>query len=123
MRKSKDHLADGNGAIQIAALALAKRGVNAELRAKGIRLALVSPAEITEKAKQYLVDNPYLYLVAFERACQLGQIDPSVKEILEKQCRQRVPERIYPFPSELHWNSWFWTGRPDWRDNTRPSAL
>jgi hypothetical protein len=116
MRKSKDPIADGQAAINIAALALAKGAVQGELRAKGVRVTLVSPAEITQKAKQYLVDHPELYLYAFNRACKMGQIDQSVKDALKEQCWKRQPEKIYVFPEELHWNSWFWQGRADWRD-------
>jgi hypothetical protein len=110
MRKKtyEDHYRDGEIAITIAAQALSKQAIKEEIKAKGERLTLVKPAEINARAKVYLADHPELYLYAFNRASKMGQIDPSVQNALKEQCWKRQPEKIYPFPDELHWNSWFW---------------
>ena len=61
--------------IQFARMA-AKRAVKEEMRAQGIRLTLVFPAIIAEKAREYLDTHPELYQQALERAKRMGYIDP-----------------------------------------------
>jgi hypothetical protein len=64
------------GAIAITVLArvAAKKAVQEQLKAQGVRVTLVKPAEIAEQAKAYLDANPRLYKEALERAKQLGMI-------------------------------------------------
>ena len=61
--------------IQFARMA-AKRAVKEEWRAQGIRLTLVRPAIIAEKAGEYLANHPELYQQALERAKRMGYVDP-----------------------------------------------
>ena len=46
---------------------MAKKRVEAELKSKGVRVTLVRPAEINERAKAYLSAHPELYEEAFAR--------------------------------------------------------
>jgi hypothetical protein len=48
--------------------------VQEQLKAQGVRVALVKPAEIAAQAKAYLDANPRLYVEALERAKQMGMI-------------------------------------------------
>jgi hypothetical protein len=66
----------GKHAIAILARLAAKRAVQNELRAQGVRVTLVRPAEIAERAKAYLDANPHLYVEALERAKRMGWIEP-----------------------------------------------
>jgi hypothetical protein len=53
--------------MQLARLA-AKRAVQDELRAQGVRVSLVPYAEIMRQAREYLASHPELYQLALERA-------------------------------------------------------
>jgi hypothetical protein len=55
-------------AVCILARLAAKRAVEAELKAKGVRVALIRPAEIKDRASVYLDAHPELYREAHERA-------------------------------------------------------
>jgi hypothetical protein len=61
--------------IQLARLA-AKRAVKEEMRGQGVRMTLVRPAIIAEKAGEYLATHPELYQQALERAKRMGYVDP-----------------------------------------------
>jgi short-subunit dehydrogenase len=50
----------------------AKRAVTEELRAQGVRVSLVKPAEIAEKAQVYLEAHTELWAEARARAQRLG---------------------------------------------------
>jgi hypothetical protein len=63
-------------AVMLFARLAAKRAVQDEMRAQGVRVTLVFPATITEKAREYLDTHPELYQLALERAHKLGYIDP-----------------------------------------------
>jgi hypothetical protein len=54
----------------------AKRAVQDAMREQGIRLTLVFPATIAEKAREYLDTHPELYQQASERAKRMGYVDP-----------------------------------------------
>ena len=62
-------------AICILARLAAKRAVTEELRAQGVRVSLVKPAEISVKAQAYLQSHPELYREAKERAQRLGMFE------------------------------------------------
>ena len=64
----------GTYAIAILARLAAKNAVKDQLRADGVRVTLVPPREIAEKARAYLDANPRLYAEALERAKQMGII-------------------------------------------------
>jgi hypothetical protein len=91
MRKKtrEDHQRDGEVAINIAALALAKNAIKEGLRSQGLRSRLIKPDEI----KAYLEAHPALWFAAWERAWHSGQIDESVGVILREIYRRlSVPE-------------------------------
>ena len=48
-------------AVHVLARMAARRAVQEELRAQGVRVSLVKPAEISAKAQVYLADHPELY--------------------------------------------------------------
>jgi hypothetical protein len=75
MRKAKSFSHIGTHAINVLARLAAKRAVQDELRSQGVRVTLVRPAEITERAKAYLEANPHLYEEALQRAWKLGLIE------------------------------------------------
>lgn len=58
----------GISAVKVLARLAAKKAVQAELRAQGVRVTLVRPAEISERAQVYLQAHPELYQLALERA-------------------------------------------------------
>ena len=54
----------------------AKRAVQDNLRAQGVRVSLFPIAEIIRQAREYLDNHPELYQLALERALRMGYIDP-----------------------------------------------
>jgi hypothetical protein len=64
----------GTVAITVLARIAAKKAVQEQLRAQGVRVTLVKPADIAAQAKAYLDANPHLYEEALERAKQMGMI-------------------------------------------------
>ena len=62
-------------AVKVLARLAAKKAVEAELRAQGVRTTLVKPAELTVQANAYLAPNPQLYDEARERAARLGMYE------------------------------------------------
>jgi hypothetical protein len=64
------------GAVAITVLAriAAKKAVQEQLKAQGLRVALVKPADLAEQAKAYLDANPHLYEEALQRAKRMGMI-------------------------------------------------
>ena len=63
------------GAVAITVLAriAAKKAVQEELKAQGVRVTLVKPADIAAQARAYLEANPRLYDEALERAKQIAE--------------------------------------------------
>ena len=59
-------------AVAVLARLMAKRAVQEELRADGVRVSLVKPAELSVKAQAYLQAHPELFDAAKERAARLG---------------------------------------------------
>ena len=55
-------------AVHVLARLAARRAVTAELRAQGVRVSLVKPAEISARGQVYLQAHPELYRDALERA-------------------------------------------------------
>jgi hypothetical protein len=72
MRKAKSFSHIGNHAINVLARLATKKAVQEQLRADGVRVTLVRPAEISAKAQVYLADHPELYQEALERALRIG---------------------------------------------------
>jgi hypothetical protein len=59
-------------AVHVLARLAARTAVQEQLRAQGVRVSLVKPAEISVKAQAYLQSHPELYREALERAQRLG---------------------------------------------------
>jgi hypothetical protein len=74
MPRAKSLSLIGPTAVKVLARLAAKKAVQEQLRAQGVRVTLVKPAEIAEKAKAYLEANPHLYEEAIQRAKQMGLI-------------------------------------------------
>jgi len=62
-------------AVHILARMAARRAVTEELRAQGVRVTLVKPAEISVRANEYLAKHPELYREAVIRAQRLGMYE------------------------------------------------
>ena len=65
----------GTSAVTVLARIAAKKAVQEQLKAQGVRVTLVKPAEIAAQAKAYLDANPHLYEEALQRAWKLGLIE------------------------------------------------
>src|SRR4029077_12237996 len=89
MRKAKSLFHSTNHAINFLARSAAKKTVVEQLRAQGVRVTLVRPAEITERARVYLEEHPELYQQAFERAQRMGWVDQEPSQILV------TPNRVF----------------------------
>jgi hypothetical protein len=74
MRKAKSFSHIGNHAINVLARLAAKKAVQEELCAQGVRVTLVKPADVSAKAQAYLQSHPELYREALERALRMGLI-------------------------------------------------
>jgi hypothetical protein len=62
-------------AVHVLARMAARRAVQEQLRADGVRVTLVKPAEISARAQVYLSQHPELYREALERAQRLGMYE------------------------------------------------
>ena len=62
-------------AINVLARLAARRAVQEQLRAQGVRVTLVKSAEISAQAIQYLASHPELYAQAKERARLMGMFE------------------------------------------------
>jgi len=65
----------GAVAINVLARVAAKKAVQEQLKAQGVRVTLVKPAEIAAQAKAYLEANPHLYEEALQRAWRMGLVE------------------------------------------------
>ena len=63
-------------AVMLFARLAAKRAVQDQLRAQGVRVTLFPHAEVMRQAGEYLASHPEFYQQALERANKLGYIDP-----------------------------------------------
>jgi hypothetical protein len=77
LSRTKSFKPVGNQAIHVLARLAAKRAVQDELRAAGVRVTLVKPADIAAQAKVYLEQHPELWVLARERARRMGWIEPT----------------------------------------------
>jgi hypothetical protein len=77
-------------AVKVLARLAAKKAVEAELRAKGVRTTLVKPTELTALANDYLARHGELYIEARERAQRLGMYEkPRCKSAMRKGLRHQ----------------------------------
>src|SRR5262249_26258114 len=66
--------------VHILARLAAKRLVQEQLRAEGVRLSLVKPREVNERATTYLHDHPEVWTEALARAHKLDEMEGARKE-------------------------------------------
>ena len=57
--------------VHVLARMAARRAITEQLRAAGVRVSLVMPAEVSVRANEYLSQHPELYREALERAQRL----------------------------------------------------
>ena len=62
-------------AVHVLARLAARRAVQDQLRADGVRVTLVKPAEISAKAQVYLEQHPELFKEALARAQRMAEED------------------------------------------------
>ena len=60
-------------AVHVLARLAAKKAVKDQLRADGVRVSLVKPAEIIAKAQVYLQQHPELFQQALEKAKHIAE--------------------------------------------------
>ena len=75
MARAKSLFHGANHAINYLARSAAKKVVAEQLRAQGVRVTLVKPADIAAQAKVYLEQHPELYQLALERARRMGWVE------------------------------------------------
>jgi hypothetical protein len=71
-------------AVHVLARLAAKRAVQEQLRADGVRVTLVPPRVISEQAQRYLADHPELYREASERAQRMGLFERKPRRKLRR---------------------------------------
>jgi hypothetical protein len=81
-------------AVMVLARLAAKRAVQDDLRAQGVRVSLVPPRNIAEKASAYLAAHPELYQLALQRAHKLGYIDPRGANLINNAQKESEPKSI-----------------------------
>jgi len=74
--------------VYVLARMATRRAITEQLKAAGVRVSLVKPAEISVRANEYLSQHPELYREALERAQRLG--------MYEKPRRRRKSELMTP---------------------------
>jgi hypothetical protein len=79
-------------AVLIFARLAAKRAVQDNLRAQGVRVSLFPIAELMRQAGEYLAAHPELYQLALERARRLGYIDPRCANLKTNAQSQNEPK-------------------------------
>jgi hypothetical protein len=79
-------------AVMLFARLAAKRAVQDNLRAQGVRVSLFPHAELMRQAGEYLVAHPELYQLALQRAHKLGYIDPRCAELKTNAQTQEQPK-------------------------------
>jgi hypothetical protein len=77
--------------MQLARLA-AKRAVQDELRAQGVRVTVFPHAELMKQAGEYLASHPELYQLALQRAHTLGYIDPRGANLTTNAQKEEQPK-------------------------------
>ena len=80
-------------AVHVLARLAARRAVQEELRAQGVRVTLVKPAEISAKAQVYLGQHPELYQQALERAKRLGLFEKRKRKLRQIMFTPDLAER------------------------------
>ena len=65
--------------VGIAVRMIAKRAVESELRSQGVRVTLVPPAEINQRATAYIATHPEIWVQALERAKKIEEAEEARK--------------------------------------------
>jgi hypothetical protein len=65
--------------------AVAKRAVEQELRGQGVRVTLVKPAEINQRATAYIASHPEVWAQALERARKIYEAEEARKAARRKK--------------------------------------
>jgi hypothetical protein len=81
-------------AVMTFARLAAKRAVQDQLRAQGVRVSLFPHAELMRQAGEYLASHPELYQLALERARRMGYIDPRFAEVTTNARSENEPKSI-----------------------------
>jgi hypothetical protein len=89
-------------AVKVLARLAAKKAVGAELRAKGVRVTLVRPAEIGAQANAYLAANPQLYDEDRERAQRMGMFEKRQIEICSNELAIAIPPTYRLWSEAVH---------------------
>jgi ATP/maltotriose-dependent transcriptional regulator MalT len=76
-------------AVALLARLAAKRAVQENLRAQGVRVH----AELMRQAGEYLANHPELYQLALERAHKLGYVGADVMLAFQQTGRHSLPNR------------------------------
>src|SRR5262249_12304630 len=82
--------------VHILARLAAKRLVQEQLRAEGVRLSLVPPMEINERATAYLHDHPEVGTEAMARAHKLDELEGQRKD--RQKLRRKKLARLISEP-------------------------
>jgi protein involved in temperature-dependent protein secretion len=78
--------------VHILARLQAKRLVQQQLRDQGVRVSLVKPSEVQERATAYLAQHPEVWRLALDRAHQLDEIEGQRKD-RQKLRREQLARR------------------------------
>ena len=79
-------------AVHVLARMAARRAVQEELRAQGVRVSLVKPAEISARAQGYLRDHPELYREALERSSSCTAFLAAIARSTTNKAAQRTKQ-------------------------------
>src|SRR5215472_6561 len=79
-------------AVHVLARLAARRAVQEQLRANGVRVSLVKPAEISARAQVYLEQHPEIWREALERAQRMAEED----ELRKARRRKLKPILVTP---------------------------
>jgi hypothetical protein len=74
-----------NIGVGIAARMIARKAVRQELRDQGVRVTLVPPAEINQKATAYIATHPEIWVLAVERARKIEEAEEKRKAARRKK--------------------------------------
>src|SRR5262245_10803320 len=91
MRSAQKLFHRANHAINFCARSIAKSAVKEQLRAQGVRLTLVRPAEISARAQVYLEQHPECY--GLDRATDDGEMNQAALST-EQIARNRALKRL-----------------------------
>jgi len=80
-------------AVHVLARLAARRAVQEQLRANGVRVSLVKPAEISARAQVYLAAHPELFKDAVLRAQRMAEED-ELRKARRRKLKQMTPDPL-----------------------------